>query len=205
MSDLEDLNLSRVAGPLSLVWPSSRSPVDTLRFDTATAWRAFIDDLGLPGHLPDVIQRKFSRAQALYRLGWIDPGLIKAGELAALIALELALKDRCGARHPARRPTFADLLIFIVEVDGLTDAGLPVIARCGGSAIGQLTGAVRPRLSDLRNDMAHGDPFEGPPTGGLLEVVRDVIVYAYRDFPAPADGVDPRTGSGSNVSAPTDG
>lgn len=187
MSLLEDLNLPRATGPLSLVWPSPRSPVDTLRFDTGRAWRAFIDDLGLPGHLPDVIQRKFSRAQALYRIGWIDPELIKAGELAALIALELALKDRYGARHPARRPTFADLLTFIVKVDGLTDSDLPVVVRCGGSAVGQLTGAVRPRLSDLRNDMAHGDPFEGPPTSGLLEVVRDVIVYAYRDFPARDD------------------
>lgn len=195
-----DLNLSHAVGPLSLVWPSPRSPVDTLQFDTAKAWRAFIDSLSLPGHLPDVVQQKFRRAQALYRLGWINPDLIKAGELAALIALELALKDRCGTRHPARRPTFADLLTFIVEVDGLTDADLPVIARCGGSAVGQLTGAVRPRLSDLRNEMAHGDPFEGPPTGGLLEVVRDVIVYAYRDFPALEDAMGLRSRSGSDVS-----
>ena len=60
MSVLEDLNLSHTVGPLSLVWPSPRSPVDTLCFNTTTASRAFIDGLGLPGHLPDVIQRKFS-------------------------------------------------------------------------------------------------------------------------------------------------
>ena len=105
MSLLEDLNLSHAAGPLNLVWPSPRSPVDTLQFNTATSWRAFIDELGLPAHLPNVIQRKFSRAQALYRIGWIDPGMIKAGELAALIALELALKDRSAraTRRAARR------------------------------------------------------------------------------------------------------
>ena len=56
------------------------------------------------------------------------------------------------------------------------------------------------RLSDLRNDMAHGDPFEGPPTGGLLEVVRDVIVYAYRNFPTPEGGSHPVDGSTSGLS-----
>jgi len=30
--------------------------------------------------------------------------------------------------------------------------------------------------------MAHGDPFEGLPTAGLLELVRDLIDFAYRDY-----------------------
>ena len=34
--------------------------------------------------------------------------------------------------------------------------------------------------------MAHGDPFDGLPVGGLLELVRDLINYAYRDFIANA-------------------
>ena len=34
--------------------------------------------------------------------------------------------------------------------------------------------------------MAHGDPFDGLPTGGLLELVRDLINYAYRDYVAEA-------------------
>lgn len=70
---------------------------------------------------------------------------------------------------------------------------LPVLVRSGGSAVGQLTAGVRFRLSDLRNDMAHGDPFEGPPTEGFLEGARDVIVYACRDFAGPADAMDPRS------------
>jgi len=34
---------------------------------------------------------------------------------------------------------------------------------------------------------AHGDPLEGLPGGGLLELVRDLIEYAYRDYLAEAD------------------
>jgi hypothetical protein len=30
--------------------------------------------------------------------------------------------------------------------------------------------------------LAHGDPFDGLPTGGLLELVRDLINFAYRHY-----------------------
>jgi hypothetical protein len=76
----------------------------------------------------------------------------------------------------------------MVEVDGLTDADIPMVLRCGGTAIGQLTGATRPTLAERRNMLAHGDPFEGLPTGGLLELTRDLINYAYRNYIAEARG-----------------
>jgi hypothetical protein len=37
-------------------------------------------------------------------------------------------------------------------------------------------------LAEIRNKQAHGDPFDGLAYGGLLELVRDLIAYAYRDF-----------------------
>jgi hypothetical protein len=49
-----------------------------------------------------------------------------------------------------------------------------------------LTGDTRPTLAEHRNTLAHGDPFEGLPTGGLLELVRDLINFAYRDYIAEA-------------------
>jgi len=49
-----------------------------------------------------------------------------------------------------------------------------------------LTGDTRPTLAERRNTLAHGDPFEGLPTGGLLELVRDLINFAYRDYVAEA-------------------
>jgi hypothetical protein len=51
--------------------------------------------------------------------------------------------------------------------------------RCrGGTIVGLLTG----ERTDIRNDLAHGYPFDGFPQSGLLELVRDLIEYAYRDM-----------------------
>lgn len=47
---------------------------------------------------------------------------------------------------------------------------------------GYLTGEVRPTLAERRNALAHGDTFEGLPTGSLLELVRDLITFAYRGY-----------------------
>ena len=74
----------------------------------------------------------------------------------------------------------------MVQADGLTDAQIPMSVRCGGSALGQLTGETHPTLAERRNLLAHGDPFDGFPTGGLLELVRDLINYAYRGYIAEA-------------------
>jgi hypothetical protein len=37
-------------------------------------------------------------------------------------------------------------------------------------------------LADIRNDAAHGYSFDGFPWTGLMELVRDLIEYAYRDL-----------------------
>jgi hypothetical protein len=39
----------------------------------------------------------------------------------------------------------------------------------------------------LRNDAAHGARFDGFPQSGLLELARDLIHYAYRDWPSIGD------------------
>jgi hypothetical protein len=49
--------------------------------------------------------------------------------------------------------------------------------------VGFLTGDNDPGLNKIRNGLAHGDPFDGFPYGGLLELVRDLIEYAYRNWP----------------------
>lgn len=119
-------------------------------------------------------------------MGWIDLDVLKAGELAALVALELTLMDRYGGQIPKKSRSFATLLKYMADADGLTDAHIPMIVRTGGTAIGFVTGDAKPSLSQRRNSMAHGDPFDGLPVGGLLELVRDLINYAYRDFIANA-------------------
>lgn len=83
-----------------------------------------------------------------------------------------------------------ELLEYLVDGDGLTDAQLPFTQRYGGSIVPvlhregrrALNGAntARPTLAEVRNSLAHGDPFDGLPWSGLLELVRDLIEYAYR-------------------------
>jgi hypothetical protein len=130
-------------------------------------------------------------SRLLYLLGWIDFSVLKAGELAALIALQLALMDRYGGQVSKSKRSFASLLKFMVEKDELTDDRIPMVVRCGGTAVGQLIGATHPTLAERRNALAHGDPFDGLPTGGLLELVRDLINYAYRFYLAEAGSLSP--------------
>jgi hypothetical protein len=131
-------------------------------------------------------QPNSGEAKKLHLLTWIDFDLIKAGELVAMTALELALRDRYGDKVKRKNGSihFADLLHHMVAHDGLTDDKVPMNARCGrGSAIvGRLTGEFKPSLAQIRNSLAHGDPFDGLPWAGLLELARDLIDHAYRDF-----------------------
>jgi hypothetical protein len=184
-----NITLSDRDEPMLLAWPTQGSVGGFLRFETAADWRAFIDTLAIDARIPEIVQAKFARAQTLYLLGWVDFSVVKAGELAALIALELALMDRYGGRVPKNKRNFAALLKFMVDSDGLTDAQIAMAVRCGGKVIGQLTGEIRPTLAERRNALAHGDPFDGLPTGGLLELVRDLINYAYRHYIAESEGL----------------
>jgi len=184
--------------PLLLPWPAPDRPGGIIQFDDAEQWRAFVASLHLDPLIPQIVRGKYARAQRLYLLGWIDLDLVKAGELVALTALELALNDRYGSVveplskrrfDPAKalmaappRRSFSALLKHMVVADGLTDEQIPMIVRCGGTAVGQLTGETKPTLADRRNALAHGDPFDGLPTGGLLELVRDLIGFAYRHY-----------------------
>lgn len=103
--------------------------------------------------------------------------------------------DRYGGCISKNKRSFAALLKYMVDSDGLTDAQIPMVVLCGGTALGQLTGETHPTLAERRNSLAHGDPFDGLPTGGLLELVRDLINFAYRDYIAEAVslGIQPTT------------
>ncbi|MCW3837263.1 hypothetical protein ACFQ1E_14200 [Sphingomonas canadensis] len=186
MTDPADIVMQFRREPLLLPWPADGNPGAFLQFETGAQWRDFVAGLGIDPRTPAIVRAKFDRAQRLYLFGWIDFNLIKAGELAALIALELALMDRYGGAIPKRKRSFSTLLQHMAEVDGLTDAQIPMSVRCGGKAIGQLTGEIHPTLAERRNLLAHGDPFDGLPTGGLLELARDLINYAYRGYIAEA-------------------
>jgi hypothetical protein len=186
VTDYSHISLSDREEPVLLAWPTQGNAGGFIRFDTAAAWQAFVESFSIDPRIPEIVRAKFARAQTLYLLGWVDFSVLKAGELAALIALELALMDRYGAHVSKSKRSFATLLKYMVASDGLTDAQIPMVVRCGGTAVGQLIGAARPSLAERLNALAHGDPFDGLPTGGLLELVRDLINYAYRHYLAEA-------------------
>jgi hypothetical protein len=184
-SDFDEsvLASARREGPMVLPWPMPGNPAGFLTFACTSEWRAFCIGLGLHFQISYIVAAKLRRAQKLYFLGWLDFDLIKAGELVALTALELGLRDRYGdkVRDRGGQMPFAALLKYLL-VDGLTDDQVPMIRRCGGSIVGLLNGDRVPSLAQIRNRQAHGDPFDGFPVAGLLELVRDLIEYAYRDW-----------------------
>lgn len=189
MTDDSHIALSDRKEPVLLAWPMQGNAGGFIQFEKAADWRAFVASLGIHQRIPEIVRTKFARAQTLYLLGWVDFSIVKAGELAALIALELALMDRYGGRLSKNKRSFAALLKYMVEVDGLTDAQIPMVVRCGGTAIGQLTGETHPTLAERRNSLAHSDPLDGLPTGSLLELVRDLINFAYRHYIAEFEGL----------------
>ena len=179
--DIELLSGVQRDGPLVLPWPGHPSGFRT--FPTVAEWRDFILSLSLPPGIPEIVAAKYRRAQMLYFLAWLYFDLIKAGELVGLSTLELALNDRYGAKvvKKGKYRSFSDLLKYML-MDELTDDKVPMVQKYGGSVIGFVSGDSKPGLAERRNTMAHGDPFDGFPVGGLLELVRDLIGYAYRDM-----------------------
>jgi hypothetical protein len=176
----------QASGPMIIPWPMPGNLGGFVSFDNFARWRDFVVALSLPAGIPLVVSAKYERAQKLFLFGWIDADLMKAGELVALTTLELALKDRYGGKVRKDKNgnfRFADLLRYMPQRDGLTDDLVPMNQRCGGgSVVDLLTGKRKPSLAQIRNDMAHGYPFDGFPWSGLLELVRDLMGYAYRDI-----------------------
>jgi hypothetical protein len=130
---------------------------------------------------------------------WLDADLLIAGDLVAFTALEYAVVDRYGhlatprPKYDPKKPdklmrvSFAKALDYIVTGDGLTDDQLPFIRKYSGTVVERLkyAGNAKPSLPDMRNTLAHGEPIERGPGCGLVELIRDLIDYAYRKWPEP--------------------
>jgi hypothetical protein len=102
---LQSFQPDRSTLPLTLMWPRPGNPGPVfLSFSDLEEWLRFIEEFNLSPLVPRAMWDKYRRAQKLYYLGWIDCDCIKAGELAALVALELALIDRYGGVVQAKRP-----------------------------------------------------------------------------------------------------
>lgn len=93
---LHYFDLPHRAEPLVLIWPAPGNPVAMLQFKHPDEWRRFVEGMSLDPRIPAIVRLKFERAQNLFLLSWLDTDLLKAAELVALTALELALRDRFG-------------------------------------------------------------------------------------------------------------
>lgn len=191
----------RRSTPFVVPWATKQTPAALLEFGSPNAWLSFLEERSLDPHVPQIVSSKYSRAQRLYALSWLEFDLIKAGEMVAMTALELALKDRYASRLSSKRPMLDALLRYLVNEDHLTDDALPFTRLYGGSVKTILFEGDDARedrkkygrpeqttLASIRNRLAHGDPFDGLPWNGLLELVRDLIEYAYRDMIRPLSG-----------------
>jgi hypothetical protein len=112
-------------------------------------------------------------------------------------------KNASGERweKPKRKETpipFAALLKHAAKPEGLTDDQLPMIRRSGGSVVkisdrrersGDWWASSHARRHSQRAGAWH--PFDGFPYAGLLELVRDLVEYAYRDMTAEARVLSP--------------
>lgn len=178
--------IHRSTSPLVIPWPMPGNMGGFRSFMEFAEWKGFLDDFKLSDRVPGLVRAKFERSRKLYLLAWIDGDLIKAGELVAMTALELAFKDRYGDKVRRKNGSihFDDLCFYVAEMDGLTDDQLPMNRRCrAGTVVGRLRGDHKPSIAEIRNSLAHGGPFDGLPWSGLLELVRDLIDFAYRDWP----------------------
>lgn len=204
--DAVALAAERLPGPLVIPWPRPGNVGGSVSFESFAKWQRVVLSFRLPAGIPQNMVDGFDRSLKLYLLAWLDFDLITAGELAACAALEYVLRDcylgrmrdehnkevaakvakgkqssdRKAAFRPERVP-LACLTKYMVKSDGLTDDKLPCIRRLGGSVTELLTGERDPSLAEIRNTRAHGNPFGSGYRSGLIEVIRDLIVYAYRD------------------------
>ena len=175
---------------LVVPWTEPGNPAHFHSFSNAEEWLAFVHALRLDPSIPQTVALKYQRAQKLYAFAWLDYDLIKAGELVALSALERSLKECYGKK--SKKSGLAAWIEYMAEQDGLRDQVLPIAQRCGQPIVRYLyeteaaiedrktVGAPEPMtLARIRNSLAHGDPFDGLIWPGLLEIVRDLIEYAY--------------------------
>jgi len=173
--------LSREADPLQWWGPVPGNPVVPRQFTRLEDWRAFVTDLCPLGEPPEIIAHGYARTLRVLYLAWLDGSVIKLAELAALANLESTIVIRYHKRFRGLEAA----LKHLVEQGGVTDTDLRMVRECGRPVLANLLKTDRggPALSEVRNQLAHGDPFETSPRAGLFEVVRDLVDYMY---PPPA-------------------
>lgn len=183
LNDLVPSLAHRHSDQFFIPWPLPGNSGEGQWFSTIAEWKDFVASLSLNNRVPDIVSVKFQRAQKVFFLGWNSANFLNAGGLVSLTALDVALQDRYGDKvrdKNGETGSFADLLHYMVKKDGLSDDNVPIIQGGGIHLVNRLAGDSMPSLAEIWNALSRGDPIECPWIG-LLEIVRDLIDYAYRD------------------------
>ena len=179
-----------------------------LEFYHITEWRDYLLPLQIrSARVPTIHADAYHVALRMLLLAWADTCLIKPAELQALRSLESALRGvyfqvlfECRRESNSKlirekfRPGLGDFLEYMAAHDGLDPALHNESKKTTGNA-----------LSVIRNGLAHGDPFNGLPWGGLLEAVRDVMEHAHRNLPELTMSYVDTYGAGTQTWHPTTG
>jgi hypothetical protein len=182
---------------------------EILQFYTISDWIDYLYTLCIKSNrVPIIHADQYHVALRIMMLAWADPGVSKAAELQALRSLEGALAqvyfnailDRdqikrererekykrdetkrcqdCPSSQPIDPMKYRPGLCRYLDHMASHDA-LPSRYHNEGKKKDQSA------LHNIRNALAHGEPFNNLPWGGLMESVRDVIEHAYRNYPEP--------------------
>ena len=180
--------LFRDSNSLQFPRPVVGQPAAIQQFIDIADWRKYVLDLRLSGSVPEISRRKYDQVLRLLFMAWLDDSIIKLAELGALAALEGAIK----ARYPDKFNGLEAALKYLVKSGGVTDEALRVFRETGMPVMQNILRTSKngsgSSLSEIRNRLAHGDPFEIMPWAGLFEVVRDLIDFMY---PPPAESTAP--------------
>ncbi len=182
MSPLLDFSipLFRDSDPLVIQSPVPGQPTAILQFTNLADWRRHVLGLRLRGATPPIFRRKHDQALQLLFMAWLDVTVIKLAELGALATFEGA----CKARYPNQEfRGLENALKYLIEHEGLVDEAFRVYRETGGAIVQNLLPTSKDGsgsgFSEIRNRLAHGDPFEILPWCGLFEIVRDLIDFMY--------------------------
>ena len=140
-------------------------------------------EFSLPASVPNKIIRQFDIARSVYVYSWFDYEMITLAEEHAYTVIEMAIRERAKDEKTGmnERTGMRGAIDHARARGWLSDDDYGAM-ETGGKSIPFLT-----MLSELRNDLLHGNPrLSAIATYQMLEVVFGILVKLFP--PATSDG-----------------
>ncbi len=161
----------RDSDPLQIAAFEPGNPVPVRQFTDLGDWRNHVLKLRLSSAVLKAIRDKHDQVLRTLFMAWFHPDVVKLAELGALAVLERGIRMRYSTRKFKAGLTFP--LRYLLECGGVRDEDLRTYPGAGVGVVQNLLRACKERsresLCEIRNRLAHGDPFEITPWAGLFE------------------------------------